>query len=156
MDPIKVFVRADNMATIVCPSCKRIKNIAVGAFKDKNHDIKVRCPCNTTFTIRLDFRAHYRKPTDLPGTYIIIKPPDMGGGAMRIKDISLGGIGFTISGESRISKGQTLCLEFILDDKKKTRLKKQVIVQSINNNFVGCRFIDKDLFEKALGFYLRA
>ncbi|NOX80124.1 MAG: hypothetical protein GXP57_03400 [Deltaproteobacteria bacterium] len=155
METVKTFVRPDNTVTIVCPSCSRVKNAAVGAYKDKCHNIKVRCPCGTQFILHLDFRRYFRKPTDLAGFYRIVKPPDMGFGEINIKDISLGGIGFTVSGNNRIEVGQVLSIDFTLDDKKKTRLKKEVIVQSVTGDFVGSRFSDNELFEKELGFYLR-
>ncbi len=155
METVKVFVRPDNTITIACPSCSRVKNAAVGDYKDKCHNIKVRCPCGTQFILHLDFRRYFRKPTDLPGFYRIVKPPGMGAGEINIKNISLGGIGFTVSGKNRIEVGQTLSLDFTLDDKKKTRLKKEMIVQSIEGDFIGSRFSDNELFEKELGFYLR-
>ncbi|GBE13946.1 PilZ domain protein [bacterium BMS3Bbin14] len=155
METVKIFVRPDNTVTIVCPSCSLVKNASVGAYKDKCHNIKVRCPCGTQFMVHLDFRRYFRKPTDLPGFYKIVKPPGMGCGDINIKDISLGGIGFTVSGKNRIEVGQTLSLDFTLDDKKKTRLKKEVAVQSIDGDFIGSRFSDNELFEKELGFYLR-
>ncbi len=105
--------------------------------------------------VHLDFRRYFRKQTNLFGHYRIIKPPGRGFGDINIKDISLGGIGFTVSGINRIEVGQTLSLDFTLDDKKKTRLKKKVIVQSIVGDFIGGRFSDNELFEKELGFYLR-
>ncbi len=155
METVKFFVRPDHTATIVCPSCHRVKNASVGAYKDKCHNIKVSCPCGTQFMVHLDFRRYFRKPTDLPGFYKIIKPPGKGFGAINIKDISMGGIGFTVPGINRIEVGQTLSLDFILDDKKKTRLEKKVIVQSIEGDFIGSRFANDEWFEKELGFYLR-
>ncbi len=156
METVKIFVRPDNTVTIVCPSCSLVKNAAVGAYKNKCHNIKVRCPCGTQFMVHLDFRRYFRKPTDLPGFYRIIKPPGiMGFGDINVKDISLGGIGFTVSGKNRIEVGQTLSLDFTLDDKKRTMLKKEVIVQSIEGDFVGSYFSDNELFEKELGFFLR-
>lgn len=155
METVKIFVRPDHTVTIVCPSCSRVKNASVGAYKDKCHNIKVRCSCGTQFMVHLDFRRYFRKSTDLFGYYRIIKPPGRGFGEINVKDISLGGIGFTVSGINRIEIGQTLSLDFTLDDKKKTRLKKEVIVQSIVGDFIGSRFSDNELFEKELGFYLR-
>jgi len=155
METVKAFVRADNSVTITCPQCNMPKNASVGSFKDKCHYLKVKCPCSTVFRVHLDFRQHYRKPTELSGTYKCIKPAGMGGGTIIVKDISIGGIGFAVTGPHNISKGQVLILNFTLDDKKKTALKKKVIVQSVSNDFIGCHFSDNQLFEKALGFYLQ-
>lgn len=153
MTTVKAFVRADNTATIVCPACKTPKNAAVGAFRNKSHDLKVRCPCGEAFTVHLDFRQHYRKATNLPGTFRSINPPGMGGD-VHVVDISISGAGITIPGMHAIEKGQTLTLTFTLDDKKQTRLTKEVVVQSVQGNMVGCRFVEREAYQKELGFYL--
>lgn len=153
MTTVKAFVRADNTVTIVCPACKTPKNAAVGAFRNKSHDLKVRCPCGEVFTVHLDFRQHYRKPTDLPGTFKSIIPLGMGGD-IQVVDISISGVGITIPGMHSIEKGQTLVLTFTLDDKKQTRLMKEVVVQSVQGNMVGCRFVEREAYQKELGFYL--
>lgn len=155
IETIKAFVRADNTVTIVCPGCKMPKNANVGSFRDKCHYLKVRCPCENVFRVHLDFRQHYRKPVDLQGMFKSIKPPGMGG-EIKIKDISQSGLGFMITGTHFIDKGNTLSVSFTLDDKKETKLVKEVVVQSIDGNFVGCRFVERQAYEKELGFYLKS
>lgn len=73
---------------------------------------------------------------------------------MHICNISRGGIGFTVSGTHKLQENQTVQLKFQLDDKKQTLLVKQVYIRSVDNNYIGCQFIDPDLIGKALGFYL--
>jgi len=155
METVKAFVREDDTTTIVCPVCKMPKNISVASFKEKTHYLKVRCQCNTVFRVHLDFRRSYRKPTDIPGTYKTLKPAGHGGGVIHIKNISQGGLGFSVSGMNTIEKGHRLLVSFQLDDKRRTSLKKEVIVQSVSDNFVGCRFISGQAYEKELGFYLK-
>jgi len=152
---LKAFVRPDNTTTIVCPGCKEVKQISVAAYRHTKHSINIRCKCNTRFTVHLDFRNHYRKETDFPGTYRIIKPSGKGSGDIHICNISRGGIGFTVSGLHIMEPGQTLQLEFRLNDKKQTKLIKQARICTVDNNYIGCQFVDQDLMEKALGFYLR-
>lgn len=155
METVKAFVRANDTVTIVCPVCKTPKNAAVGAFRDKSHYLKVRCSCDTVFTVHLDFRQHYRKETDLSGTFRSINPPGMGGD-IHIKDISVSGVGFTVNGMQFLERGQTLLLTFTLDDKKKTTLTKEVVVRTVQGDFVGCRFVETKAYEKELGFYLKS
>ena len=88
--------------------------------------MNVRCRCQHAFTVLLDFRRHYRKQTSLPGTYEIPSEGGVGGGIIHINNISRGGVGFTVSGLHRIEKDQELQIEFQLNDKNKTVLKKQV------------------------------
>ncbi len=154
MELVKAFVRPDETVTIVCPECNMPRNASVGAYKNKSHYLKVRCPCKTVFKVHLDFRRHYRKETSLPGSYKSLKPLGHGGGDILIKDISKGGLGFTLYGMNNIDVGHRLLISFQFDDKKKTPLKKEVIVQSVNNDFIGCCFTSNQAYEKELGFYL--
>ena len=155
MTDLKSFVRPDNTATVNCPACKVVKQISVEAYRYKNHSLTIRCKCNAKFTIDLDFRTHYRKKTNLPGTYRVIDSHSTGGGDIQIYNISQGGIGFTVSDLQEMKKGLTVQLEFRLNDKNQTKLVKQARICSIENNYIGCQFIDQNPIEKALGFYLR-
>lgn len=152
----KVHVRANNSATLICPSCGAIKHIAAERFLHSRHTLSIRCRCQQVFTVLLDFRRHYRKQTSLPGTYEILSEGGVGGGIIHINNISRGGVGFTVSGMHRIEKDQVLHLEFQLNDKKKTALKKRVQVKSVLQNAIGCQFMDADPMERALGFFLQS
>ena len=153
METIKAFVRVDNTVTIVCPACKMPKNANVASFRKKTHYLKVRCPCENVFRVHLDFRRHYRKDTDLLGMYKAISPSGTGG-SIQINDISQSGLGFTVEGTHFIEKDHTLLISFELDDKRKTKLEKKVIVQSVDGVFIGCQFIEEQAYSKELGFYL--
>lgn len=155
METVKAFVREDNTTTIVCPVCKIPKNISVASFKNKIPELKVRCTCNNVFKVYLDFRRFYRKATDLPGRYKTLNPLNHGSGTVHIVNISQGGLGFIVSGINTIETGHRLLLSFELDDKKKTRLEKEVVVQSVSDDFIGCRFSSSQAYEKELGFYLK-
>lgn len=155
MIEIKAFVRPDNTTTIICPTCKKVTQVSVDTFRKKKHCLNVRCQCNTRFMVRLDFRDYYRKQTDLPGCYRILNPPAGGSGDIHICNISLSGIGFTVSGLHMMEPGQILELEFRLNDKKQTKLVKQVRICTVEKNYIGCEFINQEPMEKALGFYLR-
>jgi hypothetical protein len=156
IETVKTFVREDNTATIVCPSCSTVKIVSVAAYREKCHFLKVRCACGSTFRIHLNFRQFYRKTTELPGTYRCIKPPGGGGGPMIVQDISRGGVGLRISGTHNLRKGYILSLSFNLDDKKNTPLNKEVCIQSIHDNMIGCRFSGNQPYEKELGFYMQS
>jgi hypothetical protein len=155
METIRVFVRSDNTATLVCPACSKPKNMSVASFKDKCHFLKVRCPCEHVFRVHLDFRQHYRKTTNLTGNYVCLKPAGLGGGRITVNDISQGGVGITITDHHDLQIGALLDLTFHLDDRKRTLLKKKAIVRTIKGNFIGCQFTDRDLYEKEIGFYLK-
>jgi hypothetical protein len=155
MATVKTFVRAGGQATIICPNCNTAKNAKVNAYLHKKHRLNVRCRCNTVFTVLLEFRKHYRKATNLPGTYVVTNPKGGGGGMAHIQNISRSGIGFSVSGLHRMGLDQTLRIEFNLNDKNFTKVIKEAKIKAINDNYIGCQFLDNQPFEKALGFYLQ-
>lgn len=156
MAHLKVHVRDNNTATLICPACGAVKHFAADRYRHGRHTISVRCRCQQVFSLLLDFRRHYRKQTGLPGTYEILSEGGVGGGIIHINDISRSGLGFTVSGLHRIEKDQQLQVEFQLNDKKKTVLKRRVLVKSVLHNNIGCQFQDNAEMERALGFFLQS
>jgi hypothetical protein len=156
MAHLKVHVRDNNTATLICPACGAVKHFAADRYRHSRHVISVRCRCQNVFSLLLDFRRHYRKQTSLPGTYEILSEGGVGGGIIHINDISRGGLGFTVSGLHRIEKDQELQVEFQLNDKKKTVLKRRMLVKSVQQNNIGCQFKDAAEMERALGFFLQS
>ena len=142
-------------ASIRCPDCALVKNIAVGKFRNRKHTLKTRCSCGTTFLVALDFRRHYRKPTKTIGVYSLIGESCSGGGQMQVNNISRSGVGFSVSGMHNISTGQKALLNFRIDDKKQTELTIKVLIKNIRGNTVGCEFINQNQIGKDLGFYLQ-
>jgi len=155
MTEVKTFVRDNNTATVICPACNRIKQISAEPYRNRKHTLRVRCACGELFSLRLDFRRHYRKLTSLPGTYAILPPDRPGGGIMHVRNISRSGLGFTLSGRHNIKKGVRVILTFRLNDRNQTKLRKEAIVRSVKGNYIGCQFPPNDPIEKALGFYLQ-
>jgi len=153
-ETIKAFVKDDFAVTLVCPSCGTTKTVSVASYKSKCHFIKVRCPCQTLFRVQLEFRRHYRKPVDLEGFFKSIKPTGMSGD-VHIEDVSQGGVGFRTTNVHFLEKGHVLSLNFTLDDKHGTRLIKEVVVMSVDGDFIGCSFTEKQAYDKKLGFYLK-
>ena len=151
----KSFVKTNNTASIRCPSCALVKNIPVGKFRNSQHTLKTRCQCDTVFMVSLDFRKHYRKPTNIDGVYTAIGGHG-GGGQMQIDNISRSGVGFSLPEGHRMTVGQKVLLIFKIDDKKQTELTKKVIIRRIHNNSFGCEFANMNQVGKDLGFFLQA
>ena len=154
MNDQKSFVNPNGIAIITCPQCGIIKNLDVKKFQGIQHTLKVRCHCDHTWILQLDFRRHYRKATKLPGTYKL-EAPATGGGIITILNISRSGVGFSISGPHVIKIGQQVRLRFTLDDKKHTFIDKLVVIKAIKGTYIGCELIESQVFEKDLGFYLQ-
>lgn len=151
---IKAFVKDDFTVTLVCPNCGTTKTISVASYRSKCSVIKVRCPCQTLFRVQLEFRRHYRKPVNLEGFFKSISPPGMNG-EVQIRDLSQGGVGFRAATVHFLEKGHVLSLDFTLDDKYGTRLVKEVVVMSVDGDFIGCSFAERQAYDKKLGFYLK-
>lgn len=148
----KVFVTEDDMATLTCPGCGLTREVSVADCRGKRNSISVRCRCGRKFKVALDFRKQHRKQTDLTGVYDI--QAERGGGRAEVKDVSLSGIGFTVSGVHNVRVGQQIQIEFVLDDTKQTKLQKTAVVKSVSGDRIGCEFKKDKAFEKDLGFYL--
>ena len=153
--PLTAHIRDNNAATLVCPACGLVRQIAVAKFRNDRHTLAIRCRCGHVYSVLLDFRRHFRKPTSLAGTYVSRDPAGPGGGVIRILNISRSGVGFTVSGRHRILPGQELQIEFQLTDRNRTVIKKQAVVRTVQENTVGCEFLCAGELDKALGFFLQ-
>ena len=154
-NPVTTFVK-DNKATIICPACNKAKTVQVASFRQKRHHIRVRCACGEIFTVLLDFRSHYRKSVNLSGTYEIKHQREKAKGAIHITNISLSGIRFTVSGLNLLQPGYLVSLDFQLDDRKQSCIRRLAIVRSVHGNRVGCEFIrEEGQQDRDLAFYLR-
>jgi predicted RNA-binding Zn-ribbon protein involved in translation (DUF1610 family) len=153
----KVFITSNNTATFVCPQCGNVTtvNVAKYAATDKRISVNCRCNCGHHFTVTLEKRRMYRKSTDLPGTYYHrLDNGDLGKGSMRVVDISSTGLKLKLSVERIFEIGETLRVEFELDDKRHTPINKRVIVRNVKRNLVGTAFAPNEGEDPSLGFYL--
>lgn len=151
----KAFVKeGDETTTIICPACNTVKDITVRQFRHRLHMLKVKCKCGQSFRVQLEFRRHYRKPTDLAGIYNPFSPAG-GEGIAKIVNLSLSGVCFIVKGMHDLRIGQKGSLVFKLDNRKETLLSKKVTIRAVTGNRIGCEFIEDRAFDKDLGFYLR-
>ncbi len=61
LEPTKIYIKADNKATICCPECKCIKFVNVARFKDRKRIAKVKCVCKKEFEVALIFVYEEKK-----------------------------------------------------------------------------------------------
>ncbi len=150
----KVFINEKNMATFICPECQKAKTTNVAKYKHIETAIKVncKCPCGHKYKVLLERRKFNRKELNLPGKYICLKNDDRG--LMTVADISRTGLGLRLNVERKFDKGEKLLLEFNLDDRERSFIKREVYVRSVNGLAVGCEFCRHDHQHDALGPYL--
>lgn len=153
----KVFITTKNTATFVCPECGNtsIANVSKYAAIDKKVSVNCKCICGHQFKVSLEKRRQYRKATNLPGVYYYEKGHgDVDKGNMRVVDISSNGLKLKFNVERHFDGGERLRVEFHLDDKRHTFIKKEVIVRNTFNNLVGTSFSPHEGDDPSLGFYL--
>ncbi len=153
METQKVYVNQDDTAVLVCPNCGLSKNISVAKFKARRDSLKIRCKCQSTFSVSFEFRRAHRKKTNLKGYYSRL-PACKESHGMLVKNISQTGIGFATFAPHNLMKSSEVRVTFTLDDAKQSKIEKDVVVRVIEDKYVGCEFTDPSKFDKALGFYL--
>lgn len=159
----RVRVNKENLAAIKCPHCECIKLVSVDKFRGVKHSLKVKCNCNNSFSVSLDFRERYRKSTNIDAKYVKIDSdikatdnkvePNL---KCKVADLSLSGLALTIMGSHELQVGDELMVEFTLDDRSNTHIKRKADIRVVGQGFVGCQFDESDspTYDKALGFYL--
>lgn len=146
----KIYVR-DNKAVLICPYCGQWRRILADPFRGNKHKLKVKCFCNETFKVFLEFRKKVRKKIFLKGTYIDYSQKGSRCDIV-ILDISLIGVAFSSLDAPTLRSDDELGVEFTLDSKKGTDIKRDVIVRNINQTRVGCEFeLSGGAFDDQLG-----
>lgn len=158
----RIFLIDGRMATFICPNCKKSKTADVAKYAkiEKDASLKVKCPCGHSYSFSLERRSFYRKVSvELTGAYAYTNSEKhLIKGTLVILDISLGGIRFKVNNHPDFCVGEKVSLEFRLDDKNRTVIKKDGIIRYISEeNIIGSEFYSEDPsapYDKTLGFYL--
>ena len=153
----KVYITAEQTATITCPKCRISKTVDVSKFikLDKMLKINGRCPCGHVFKSFIDRRKHYRKELKLTGSFVrLVSGKPAGMGNMIVRDLSLTGMKLEVYENLDFSEGDELQVEFRLDDVKNTLIKKRVVIRNIKNSYIGAAFVQSGIEDTTLGFYL--
>ena len=156
----KVFVTGTNMVVFECPECSKSKVADVSKYKDLRQVVrlKVKCPCGHSYKVILERRKYYRKDVNFSGSYTHVLPDyreDKGG--MTVKDLSNSGVKIKLNVKKDFKIGDILSVEFSLNDKQRSLIKKDAVIKKISNSYLGLEFnsIDSsDPSDKAIGFYM--
>ncbi|MGD9159577.1 MAG: PilZ domain-containing protein [Desulfobacteraceae bacterium] len=158
--PQKIFLSGEDTASFKCPKCNVSKEADVSKYKNIAAPVtlKIKCPCGNEYSVILERRKYYRKKIKITGKFTF--SPLIGDdqkGPMTVVDISKGGLKFQIASAALFQKGDILEVEFNLDNKSRTLIRKQVYVRNVKDNFVNvefCAFDTNDTEDKAIGVYL--
>lgn len=150
---VPCYVDPKGMAVLKCPKCDTTRTIDTN---DKNYyfkSFKAKCKCGASFSGQFEFRRFFRKKARLSGFYTQKKTGIRG--YIVIRNISMGGLGFSCIFEHTIQKGDQLDITFTLDNPKKSKVTLWVEVLYINDRFIGVKRCDIDEMQPEIGFYLR-
>ncbi len=149
-----VFVNRENKAILTCPKCTKAKTVDVASMvmDKKKLNIRVKCSCGNIFPVVLERRKFYRKKTKLSGIFMLEQ--DHEDNIMIVTNLSRFGLEFKSSDTDKLRVGDRIGVEFRLDDKSRSLIKKKAIIRRIDGSYVGVEFCFQDEFDKVLGFYL--
>ena len=155
---IKKVLSHDNTIIVACSMCNRQRVVDMTPYlKNENlSKFKVKCKCGHSWYEYLEKRRYMRKPTNLPGDFILFRNGKAAEfGHMKVVDISKVGVKIYLNRKMVLQIGDTLEINFTLDNKAKTNIKRRVQVTKINSPFIVLAFEKTERLEPALGFYLR-
>jgi hypothetical protein len=149
-----VFVNSENKAIFTCPKCTKAKTVDISKLdiEKKKLNIRVKCTCGHIYPVVLERRKFYRKKTSLPGVFI--SEQNMKEFSMTVTNISRFGLEFNSSESEKLKVGDRIGVEFRLDDKSRSLIRKKIIIRKIEGKTVGAEFSFPDEYDKTLGFYL--
>ena len=153
----KTYVTGDNKATFVCDVCQHAKIADVSRYKNigKALTVKCKCKCGHQFEVTLEKRSLIRKPVNLAGTYMHISSlGDKIEGPMTVRNLSRKGLQLEFSSDPDFQVGDTLDVDFRLDDNSRSPVMKVIIVRNITGRRLGAEFTEAGAFNKMLGLYL--
>jgi hypothetical protein len=172
----KIYVGSDNKVALVCPGCEKTKVVDVSKYlnaegtakltyrlrcdecdcghKNCNECLRQSCSQGYVNTVQLERRKHVRKDTLLLGKV------NANGGALipvQVLDISRTGARVRVAPPAKLEVGKNVVLDFQLDDRQKTSVKKEGKVVREAGFIAGLLFHETETYstsDKAIGFYL--
>lgn len=156
--PQKLFLSESNKAILACNICNRQKVVDMTRYLAKGgvSMFKVNCTCGNSWTLFIEKRRYARKTTNLPGDFFIFRDNRaVDNGHMLVVNMSQKGLGLKLNRTKDIAVDDTLKVEFYLDNKEHTFIKRTVQVRNMKFPFVGTMFEKIDRLDPDIGFYLK-
>jgi len=152
----KVSITESKEATFICPDCEQLKTVDVRKFVYSNRKIKINCKCSCghKWASLLERRKQMRKMVNFPGTCVFTRGDRVFQGRLKVMDLSISGMRFKFDIDRKPLVGDSLSLEFHLDDKNRTLVKTSAKVRFVKGEYIGTKFGASDLIGPELGFYL--
>ena len=117
--------------------------------------VKCKCKCGHEFQVTLEKRGMIRKPVNFAGTYTHISSlGEKIEGQMTVRNISRKGLQLELSIDQSFQVGDTLDVDFRLDDASRSPVLKTVVIRNLSGRKLGTEFVETEAFDKMLGLYL--
>lgn len=141
----KYFINKNSHLSIQCLVCKKSRIFPIETLREQQHTIKVRCPCENTFTIDIEFRKHFREKVNLAGRYRKTTAPGEDSKDCTIVDLSMGGILIKIFDDDTIAEHDELIVNFSLNDKMHPAVERKIKVRHVDSKEkIGGEFIESE------------
>jgi c-di-GMP-binding flagellar brake protein YcgR len=120
--------------------------------------VRVKCPCGHHYPVTLERRKYFRKSVNLNGSFFETvngRPVDRG--QMAVLDLSRTGMRIRLRERRPVQIGDTLLVEFQLDDRQQSLIRRESIVRRIDGADLGTEFAAAGVMDanaRAIGFYL--
>jgi hypothetical protein len=149
----QVGIEGANTTKITCPQCNNTRIVDISKYRNSKSSVKAKCICGAVFSVPIkDLRRFYRKRTRLPGSYLHTDNDHVG--VIMVKNVSFSGLGFETEKEHHIEVGDVLGVKFMLNDGKKTEIRRTVLVKNVHGNTVGAEFCNSQGFDLELCYFL--
>jgi hypothetical protein len=159
-DRLLVHLTPSQTYRVVCSQCQHVTEGHANDFPaDSSNSFVVDCSCGHSFKVLLNCRAHYRKPTRLPGEVTLVQGGRTIGEVCTVLDLSNTGMRLRARFLANMQEGQPITVTVTLDDSPRTRLPLPCVVRWMKlrqkQAIMGVQFAALDPHQlQALGFYL--
>ena len=152
--PQRVYPSENGQAVLVCPRCMKHTTIDASPYMYSHKSLKVGCQCGHKFSVVFDTRKFYRKKLRLAGQYT--KLPTGDPELITIEDLSFTGVKFRTRISHNIEVDDVLTIDFILDNRQRSRIVKAVRVMYVLGGVIGAEFRERQAYSTELTYYLNA
>jgi hypothetical protein len=154
----KAYNTGSNTALFACGNCNRqhIVNVTKYLKIPKEIKLKVKCKCGHEWTVTLEKRRHFRKGVNFSGKFIHRTSGKANyEGKMKVINLSRKGLKIKLFEKvDFVREEDWMEVEFYLDNRPKTFIKRMVQVKNVDGYFIGLSFPDHKHEDPDIGFYL--
>ena len=130
-------------ASAACPVCGHDYLLDALEPGQDGRMVTVSCSCGENFLAVADVRRSERHPVAIRGMYTVMSDSGLGG-MVTLKDISEGGVGFTLAAPCALKPGWLITLVFELTGKEKRVIVAKATIRSVHGRDVGCAFLNPE------------